>query len=144
MWPCNLFIPCNPLTLVYPYGTLRTIFDRVLEDAKKRKDWVPGNSNTAEQFLRKAGYILTNQRKKILPMNFEGQIFLYANKTFWNLATVNEICEYAKIFVCVIHFFPLAIFEQYIFENITRNSKKNIFIFPKKIIIKHIYLHPWC
>ena len=65
-------------------------------NAKKRKhsravDWVPGTSNKAERLFSKAGYILTYHRKKIMPMNLEGQIFLHANKTFWNLATVNEI-----------------------------------------------------
>ena len=67
-------------------------------NAKKRKDsravdWVPGTSNKTELLFSKAGYILTDQRKRILLMNFEGQIFQYANKTFWNLPTVNEICQ---------------------------------------------------
>ena len=44
-------------------------------NAKKRKDsravdWVPGTSNKAERLFSQAGYILTDQQNKTLPMNF--------------------------------------------------------------------------
>ena len=53
-------------------------------------DWIPATANLSERLFR-AGLVLGDYRKIILPINFEGQIFLFIKKTLWNAFTVNEI-----------------------------------------------------
>ena len=54
-------------------------------------DWIPATSNLPERLFSRAGLVLGDYRKRILPINFEGKKFLFINKTLWNALTVNEI-----------------------------------------------------
>ena len=106
-------------------------------NAKKRKDsravdWVPGLlTKRSGSSVRRDTYLRIS-RIRYCPWTFKDRFSCTLIKYFgiWQLLT-----KYAKnFFVCAIYFFPLAIFEQYIFINILKNSTKNISIFPKKYI----------
>ncbi len=43
------------------------------------------HSNMCERFFSKAGYTMTDRRKLILPSNFEQQLFLCTNASYWGL-----------------------------------------------------------
>ncbi len=50
-------------------------------------------SNMCERLFHVAGYALNGRRKRILPMNFEAQIFLLENREMWSISTVNRIAK---------------------------------------------------
>ncbi len=43
-------------------------------------------SNICERLFSKAGYALSDRRRRIAPMNFEQQIFLHANRSMWDMS----------------------------------------------------------
>lgn len=49
-------------------------------------------SNICERLFSKAGFCLSDRRSKILPSNFESQIFLHVNKEHWSMNDVNILC----------------------------------------------------
>ncbi len=48
-------------------------------------------STLRERLFFVAGYALNDRLKRILPMNFERQIFLHANSDLWDISDVNDI-----------------------------------------------------
>ena len=42
--------------------------------------WIPGISNIVEGLFSRAKLTLDDQRKRMLPMHFEQQVLLFANK----------------------------------------------------------------
>ena len=65
--------------------------------AEKRKltlpslEWIPPTSNSAGRFFSTARYVHNDYRKKLAPLNFESQVFLKYNSSFWDVNTANEI-----------------------------------------------------
>ena len=57
----------------------------------KNLKWIPGTSNAAERLFSRASFILGDDRKRLLPVHFERQLFLSYNKKFWDLSTFNDI-----------------------------------------------------
>ncbi|KAG7354964.1 hypothetical protein IV203_004320 [Nitzschia inconspicua] len=53
-------------------------------------------SNMCERLFSEAGYGLNSRRMCTLPSNFETQMFLRTNKTFWGLADINHIVTQEK------------------------------------------------
>ncbi len=53
-------------------------------------------SNLCERFFSKAGYGLSDQRRGLLPANFESQIFLNANMDYWGVSDINSILNEPK------------------------------------------------
>ncbi|KAG7346544.1 hypothetical protein IV203_005612 [Nitzschia inconspicua] len=47
-------------------------------------------SNMCERLFSEAGYGLNSRRMRTLPSNFESQLFLRTNKTFWGMAEINH------------------------------------------------------
>ncbi|KAG7354323.1 hypothetical protein IV203_003679 [Nitzschia inconspicua] len=48
-------------------------------------------SNMCERLFSEAGYGLNSRRMRTLPSNFESQLYLRTNKTFWGMAEINHI-----------------------------------------------------
>jgi len=55
--------------------------------------YIVPTSNMCERLFSKTGYALSDRRGNILPSNFEEQIFLHANSSFWNVEDVNKIAH---------------------------------------------------
>ena len=65
----------------------------ISKKSKKNCDlqWIPGTSNIVERFFSRAKLTLDDQRKRVLPMHFEQQVFLFANKRLWNIKNVDNV-----------------------------------------------------
>ena len=66
--------------------------------AKKKKSemnlsWILPTSIVAERLFSRAKFVFSDYRKKTLPINLESQIFLFVNKSFWDIKTVKEIVK---------------------------------------------------
>lgn len=48
-------------------------------------------SNMCKRFFSKAGFALNTLRRRILPVNFEKQMFLHANASLWGIEEVNTV-----------------------------------------------------
>ena len=53
--------------------------------------WTKPTSNTIERLFRTVRAIYTDYRKSVSPVNLEAQIFLKANKDYWDEKTVATI-----------------------------------------------------
>lgn len=76
-----------------------SIVERAMK-AKKRKatpnlyvevKYIPPTSNAAERLFSHARSVLTDYRKSMTPYHFECVMFLKANRSYWDIATVAEI-----------------------------------------------------
>ena len=54
--------------------------------------WIPSTSNTAERLFSRVKWILSDQRKKPLPVVLGSLIFLFYNKSYWNAKLIQDIC----------------------------------------------------
>ncbi|GMF80945.1 unnamed protein product [Phytophthora fragariaefolia] len=54
---------------------------------------LPPTSNRCERLFSQAKQVLTPQRASLLPMNFEMLVFLRANRTYWDVTTVQEVYQ---------------------------------------------------
>ena len=75
--------------------TSMTFADHVIERKRRKCDpgllelgWIPSTSNIVERLLSRAGFLLTDYRKSLTPVNFESQMFLMANRNLWNELSV--------------------------------------------------------
>ncbi len=50
-------------------------------------------SNVCERLFSKAGYALSDRRRRIAPMNFEQQIFLHANRSMSDIADLSTLLK---------------------------------------------------
>lgn len=50
-------------------------------------------SNICERLFSKAGYALSDRRKKISPVSFEQQLFLHANSDLWDVSEVHSMLK---------------------------------------------------
>ena len=72
--------------------------DMLMNNRQKRSQYkntsfLPVTSNAAERLFSVAGYTLNDYRQRLLPSNFEMQIFLFFNKKYWDIETLqNVIC----------------------------------------------------
>ena len=89
-------IKTNPCEL----DTSMTFADHVIERKQRKCDevllelvWIPSTSNIAERFFSRAGFVLTDYRKSVPPVNFESQIFLMANRNLRNELSVEKILK---------------------------------------------------
>ena len=48
-------------------------------------------SHIVERLFSRAKPTLDDQRKRVLSMHFEQQVFLFANKRSWNIKTVDNV-----------------------------------------------------
>ena len=48
-------------------------------------------SNIVERRFSRVMLTLDDQRKRVLPMHFEQQVFLFANKRSWNIKNVDNV-----------------------------------------------------
>ena len=64
---------------------------RKLESDLGNLKWIPPTSNLAGRLLSRVKFLLSDYRKSLLPINLEAQIFLCANKNFWDLKTIHSI-----------------------------------------------------
>ena len=48
-------------------------------------------SNTVERLFSRAKLTLDEKRKRVLPMHFKQQIFLFANERLWNIKNVDNV-----------------------------------------------------
>ena len=54
--------------------------------------WIPSSSNTAERLISRVKWILSDQRKKTLPVTLESMTSLFYNKSYWNAKLIHDIC----------------------------------------------------
>ena len=47
--------------------------------------------NFVERLFSRAKLALDDQRKRVLPMQFELEVFLFANKRLWNIKNVDNV-----------------------------------------------------
>ena len=52
--------------------------------------WIKPTSNIAERFFSKVRNVYTDNRKRLLPMNIESQMFLQANRQLWTPEDVQQ------------------------------------------------------
>ena len=50
-------------------------------------------SNFVERLFSRAKLTLDDQRKRLLPMHFEQQVFLFANKRLWIIKNVHNVAD---------------------------------------------------
>jgi len=50
-------------------------------------------SNLCERLFSKAGYVLSDRRRGLLPSNFEMQLFLHFNSRLWSIEDVHDILQ---------------------------------------------------
>lgn len=51
------------------------------------------SSNICETLFSKAGFALNGRQKSLHPSNFEEQMFLYVNRTYWGMKELNAIIK---------------------------------------------------
>ncbi|ETM33547.1 hypothetical protein L914_19236, partial [Phytophthora nicotianae] len=54
---------------------------------------LPPTSNSCERLFSKAKLVLSPQRASLLPVNFEMLMFLRANRSYWDVTTVQEVFQ---------------------------------------------------
>lgn len=67
-------------------------------DADKRSKYMDlrfllPTSNMCERLFSIAGHCLTDKRQRVLPANFESQIFLYVNRNYWGIKEVAQVMK---------------------------------------------------
>ena len=69
--------------------------EKILAEAKKQKvlcpSWIACTSNIVERLFSRARYVFTDYRKRTTPVNLESQLFLFSNKSFWNVTSFSKI-----------------------------------------------------
>ena len=50
-------------------------------------------SNICERLFSTAGFTLSDRRRRLLTCNFEMQIFLHVNSSYWGISDVSRILE---------------------------------------------------
>ena len=53
--------------------------------------WIACTSNIVERLFSRARYVFTDYRKRTTPVNLESQLFLFSNKSFWNVTSFSKI-----------------------------------------------------
>jgi len=85
-----------------PVQNIKIFAEDVLARKKRRLDfsaserycslhYICSTTNIVERLFSVCGNVLTDNRQRMLPINFELHIYLKVNRSFWNLALVAQI-----------------------------------------------------
>ncbi len=84
--------PENPLSFAAKV-LKRVRISRDLDAAYIDTQFILPTCDVCERLFSKVGHALSNRRKRILPSNFEKQIFLHLNRDLWRVQGVKSLFE---------------------------------------------------